>query len=119
MADTGNSDRRIDVFIEKADAWQDELRALRAILLDCDLTETFKWRQPVYTHDGDGRAMPQWRERRTLSQGEWLVVSRRSSGSLDGRYFGPLPADAVLGRAQPILTRDAPGTPLQWRFGSP
>lgn len=46
------SDRRIDVFIDKARIWQDELAALRAILLDTDLTEAFKWRQPVYTFDG-------------------------------------------------------------------
>ncbi len=46
------SDRRIDVFISKARIWQDELAALRAILLDTGLTEAFKWRQPVYTFDG-------------------------------------------------------------------
>lgn len=51
------SDRRIDVFISKARLWQDELAALRAILLDTPLTETFKWRQPVYTHDGGNVAI--------------------------------------------------------------
>lgn len=45
----GQPDRRIDVFIEKAERWQDELRALRAILLSSPLDEAFKWRQPVYT----------------------------------------------------------------------
>ncbi len=35
--------------------------------------------------------------------------------SLDGRYFGPLAVSTVLGRATPILTRDAPNAPLQWR----
>ena len=38
--------------------------------------------------------------------------------SLDGRYFGPLLASNVLGRATPILTRDAPGGPLRWRITS-
>ena len=35
--------------------------------------------------------------------------------SMDGRYFGPLPASTVLGRAIPILTRDTPDAPLTWR----
>ncbi|NNF91179.1 MAG: hypothetical protein HKM96_07330, partial [Boseongicola sp.] len=47
-----NADRRVGVFVSKADRWQDELAALRNILLDTDLTETFKWRQPVYTWRG-------------------------------------------------------------------
>ncbi|NND19076.1 MAG: hypothetical protein HKN98_10910 [Silicimonas sp.] len=47
-----NADRRVGVFVSKADRWQDELAALRSILLDTDLTETFKWRQPVYTWRG-------------------------------------------------------------------
>jgi type IV secretory pathway protease TraF len=34
---------------------------------------------------------------------------------MDGRYFGPLPASTVLGRAIPILTRDTPEAPLIWR----
>ena len=35
--------------------------------------------------------------------------------SMDGRYLGPLPASGLLGRAIPLLTRDAPGAPLRWR----
>ena len=45
-------DRRVTVFIDKAKRWPAELTALRAILLDTDLDEAFKWRQPVYTFDG-------------------------------------------------------------------
>ena len=45
---------------------------------------------PIYTHDSAGRSLPQWRERRLLEKGEWLLISRRSPGSLDGRYFGPI-----------------------------
>ena len=45
------ADRRVGVFIAKAKLWQPELAALRAILLDTPLSETFKWRQPVYTFD--------------------------------------------------------------------
>ena len=32
--------------------WRDELMALRALLRDTALTEDFKWRAPVYTHEG-------------------------------------------------------------------
>jgi uncharacterized protein YdeI (YjbR/CyaY-like superfamily) len=48
----GKADRRIDVFLEKAGAWREELAALRAILLDGPLDEAFKWRQPCYTFEG-------------------------------------------------------------------
>lgn len=39
----------VDTFLNGAKNWQDEMRALRRILLDCDLTEAFKWRTPCYT----------------------------------------------------------------------
>lgn len=32
--------------------WQKELTALRLILLDCGLTEEWKWKQPCYTYEG-------------------------------------------------------------------
>jgi type IV secretory pathway protease TraF len=31
---------------------------------------------------------------------------RRTEASLDGRYFGPLPRDTIVGRAVPIWTRE-------------
>ena len=43
---------RVEAFYAKAGAWRDELAALRAILLDCPVTEEFKWRSPCYTHQG-------------------------------------------------------------------
>tara|TARA_R110001592_G_scaffold32029_1_gene112365 strand:+ start:479 stop:1123 length:645 start_codon:yes stop_codon:yes gene_type:complete len=42
----------VDEYIEKNEAWQEELRALRAIALDCQLAETLKWRVPCYTFQG-------------------------------------------------------------------
>ncbi|MCI5075406.1 YdeI/OmpD-associated family protein [Oricola sp.] len=45
---------KIDAFFEKDGRWREELRALRAILLDCPVGEEWKWRGPVYTaHDGN------------------------------------------------------------------
>jgi conjugative transfer signal peptidase TraF len=62
-----------------------------------------------------GRPLPVWRGCRTLAAGELLLINPAVPDSLDGRYFGPLPASALIGRAIPILTRDAPGSPLVWR----
>ncbi|PZQ20169.1 MAG: conjugal transfer protein, partial [Sphingopyxis macrogoltabida] len=44
-----------------------------------------------------------------------LLLNPDHPDSLDGRYFGPLRASAVLGRAIPILTRQTPDAPLTWR----
>lgn len=62
-----------------------------------------------------GRPLPVWRGCRTLKAGELLLLNPAHADSLDGRYFGPLPASAVLGRADPILTRTTPEAPLIWR----
>ena len=43
---------RVDEFIAKAKKWPEELTKLRAILLDSELTEEFKWSQPCYTFNG-------------------------------------------------------------------
>ncbi len=42
---------QVDAYLDKAQRWQREMRALRTIVLDCGLTEDFKWRQPCYTLD--------------------------------------------------------------------
>lgn len=71
------------------------------------------------TSDRFDRPLPVWQGCRTLRDGELLLLNPDHPDSLDGRYFGPLPADAVLGRARPILTRDAPSAPLEWCSGNP
>ncbi|MEZ6191650.1 MAG: YdeI/OmpD-associated family protein [Phycisphaerales bacterium] len=43
---------KVDGFIRKNKAWREELETLRAIVLDCGLTEEVKWRVPCYTADG-------------------------------------------------------------------
>ncbi len=42
---------KVDQFIGRLDKWQDEMRKLRDIVLDCGLSEDFKWGQPCYTHN--------------------------------------------------------------------
>lgn len=65
--------------------------------------------------DSRGRPLPVWQGCRTLRAGELLMLNPDHADSMDGRYFGPLPASTVLGRAIPILTRDTPDAPLTWR----
>lgn len=75
-------------------------------------------RRPVAVarkRDRLGRPLPVWQGCRTLATGELLLLNPAVPDSLDGRYFGSLPASTVIGRAIPILTRDAPGAPLTWR----
>jgi uncharacterized protein YdeI (YjbR/CyaY-like superfamily) len=43
---------KVDGYIRKSKEWQDELKELRRIILDCDLTEEVKWRVPCYTFQG-------------------------------------------------------------------
>ncbi|MGE7113807.1 YdeI/OmpD-associated family protein [Lysinibacillus sp. NPDC047702] len=40
---------KVDEFLNKAKKWQEEYRTLRKIVLDCELTEEFKWMHPCYT----------------------------------------------------------------------
>ena len=42
---------KVDDFISKAKTWQEEYIALRNIVLDCGLTEDYKWMHPCYTLD--------------------------------------------------------------------
>lgn len=44
--------RKVDVFLSKERKWREELEKLRAIILECDLTEELKWGQPCYTFEG-------------------------------------------------------------------
>lgn len=65
--------------------------------------------------DGIGRPLPVWQGCRALRADELLMLNPDHADSMDGRYFGPLPASTVLGRALPILTRDTSDAPLTWR----
>jgi conjugative transfer signal peptidase TraF len=54
--------------------------------------------------DGRGRPLPIWQGCRLLSAGEIFVMNWQSADSFDGRYFGPIPASAVIGKAIPVWT---------------
>ena len=79
--------------------------------------------RPVATaraRDGQGRPLPDWQGCRTLRAGELLLLNPAHPDSLDGRYFGPLPASAVIGRATPLhlrATSSPPSTPEAKEIG--
>lgn len=52
--------------------------------------------------DRRGRSLPTWQGCRVIAAGELFLMNWQSADSLDGRYFGPLPASAVIGRAHPV-----------------
>lgn len=67
--------------------------------------------------DSRGRPLPVWQGCHVVARDQ-LFLLNDATDSFDGRYFGAIPAKGLIGRATPILTRDAPGKPLHWRgFG--
>lgn len=58
----------------------------------------------AHERDGRGRPLPAWHGCRVLVEGDVFVMNWQSADSLDSRYFGPLPASAVIGRAVPLWT---------------
>lgn len=54
--------------------------------------------------DGRGKPLPAWQGCRILSTDEIFVMNWQSPDSFDGRYFGPIPASAVIGKASPVWT---------------
>ena len=42
---------KVDDFVNNAKKWQEEYVELRRIILECDLTEDFKWKHPCYTFE--------------------------------------------------------------------
>jgi uncharacterized protein YdeI (YjbR/CyaY-like superfamily) len=45
-----NLNPKVDAFLSRAKQWNEELDQLRAIVLDCQLTEELKWGVPCYTY---------------------------------------------------------------------
>lgn len=66
--------------------------------------------------DRAGRSLPFWLGCRLVGAREIFLINA-APASLDGRYFGPLPAAGLLGVVHPLCTRTVPGAPLRcsWR----
>jgi conjugative transfer signal peptidase TraF len=58
----------------------------------------------AHERDGHGRPLPAWQGCHVIADGDVFVMNWQSADSLDSRYFGPLPASAVIGKAVPVWT---------------
>ena len=52
--------------------------------------------------DCRNRALPVWEGCRVIAKGDVFLMNPLSADSLDGRYFGPLHAASIVGRAIPL-----------------
>lgn len=62
----------------------------------------------VLRADQMGRPLPSWQQCRVLAEGELFLLSATNPASFDSRYFGPIAAYAVIGKAQPIYLEKQP-----------
>lgn len=65
--------------------------------------------------DRIGRDLPAWRGCRVIAPGELFLMNSGVRDSLDGRYFGPIPASFVIGRAVPLWTDEDGVGRFVWR----
>ncbi len=56
--------------------------------------------------DSRGRPLPVWHGCRVVGEDELFLMNWQTEDSLDGRYFGPIAASSVTGRAFPVWTRE-------------
>ena len=63
--------------------------------------------------DRSGRDLPVWAGCRTIAPGEVFLMNPGVPDSLDGRYFGALPASSIIGRAAPVWTDEGRRWPLR------
>ncbi|MFT8809424.1 S26 family signal peptidase [Gluconobacter sp.] len=69
--------------------------------------------------DHRGRPLPVWQGCHRLLPDEIFVMNPAEPRSLDGRYFGPLPAVSVIGRAIPVWITTGRAEPLSYEMPSP
>ncbi len=65
--------------------------------------------------DSRGRDLPAWSGCRTVADDEIFLMNWQSADSLDGRYFGPLPVNSIIGQAVPLWTDEEGTGRFEWR----
>ena len=55
--------------------------------------------------DAEGRPLPAWAGCRTLGPDEIFLLMADVPDSFDGRYFGPVPTNAIIGKLVPLWLR--------------
>ena len=59
-------------------------------------------RASALDRDRFGRQLPRWRGCRNLGTGQYFLLAPNVPASFDSRYFGPIAAADVIGRATPL-----------------
>lgn len=65
--------------------------------------------------DKRGRPLPVWQGCRRIADGDIFLMNPSVPDSLDGRYFGPIPARTVIGKATPLYTDEDNDGRFIWR----
>ncbi|RUU13611.1 S26 family signal peptidase [Mesorhizobium sp. USDA-HM6] len=65
--------------------------------------------------DWAGRLLPVWQGCQRIPDGAVFVMNRQVRDSLDGRYFGLVSTDRIIGRAVPLWTDQQGDGCFQWR----
>lgn len=88
---------------------QDVCRIGRSITIDGALFGN------ALDRDRRGRELPVWQGCRRIADGEIFLMNPSVRDSLDGRYFGPIPASSVIGKASPLFTDEDGDGRFVWR----
>lgn len=67
------------------------------------------------TRDRAGRTLPTWHGCRRIADGEVFLMNWAAPDSMDGRYFGPLALNSIIGRAIPLWTDERGDGRFEWR----
>jgi conjugative transfer signal peptidase TraF len=65
--------------------------------------------------DRMGRDLPVWHGCHRIADGQLFLMNPDARDSLDGRYFGPIPARTIIGKATPIYTDEEGDGRFVWR----
>ena len=72
--------------------------------IDRTITVDGKALGEAFLRDRRGRALPVWHGCGAVQPGAVFLMNPQVEDSLDGRYFGVLPAAAIVGQAEPLWT---------------
>ena len=61
---------------------------------------------PVHRTGADGSPMPVWNGCRDLGADEWFTYAPRIWNSFDGRYYGPVHTESLVGVFKPVWVWD-------------
>lgn len=66
-------------------------------------------------HDRAGRELPSWQGCQRIPAGAVFLMNRQVPDSLDGRYFGLVSTNQIIGRAVALWTDEQGDGRFQWR----